>query len=134
MSTQISGSGVVTPTLDLTTPLAQADGGTGQSTALAAVVALLGTQSISANGYVHIGDLLIQWGTLTTTAGADTTVTYPIAFPNAIYSVTGTAQSSGTTQAIFQLQGAPTITNFPCTVNNAGSRVALPVFWIAIGK
>jgi hypothetical protein len=94
----------------------------------------LGSLFQDANGYTKLTNgLILQWGTLTTTAGADTTVTYPIAFPKAVLHVSGTANLIYSTQGIVQLQGTPALSTFAVAVNNAGARIAAPIYWHAIG-
>lgn len=94
----------------------------------------LGSLSVSASGYTKLSNgLVLQWGVLTTTAGADTTVTYPIAFPRTVLHVSATADYNYTSEGIVQLQGTPGVSTFAVVVNNAGSRVAAPIYWFAMG-
>jgi hypothetical protein len=52
--------------------------------------------SLTANGYQRLpGGLILQWGADTAT-GQNHTVTFPIAFPNAIFSVTVSGIANGT--------------------------------------
>jgi len=109
------------------TGLPIAGGGTGQTTALAAIVALAGTQSLAAAGYIHIGSCLIQWGNQTS-AGSAATVTYPIAFPTAALTVSLTGNVAGNGYA--NLNGAGLgLTAFSVIT----SQVTMNFFWIAIG-
>ena len=49
------------------------------------------TRSLTGNGYAFLpGGLLVQWGS-GVTSGGGVTVTFPIAFPNSLFSVTVTA-------------------------------------------
>lgn len=58
-----------------------------------------GNQSLGGNGYQKLpGGLIMQWGSFTQTASS-TTVTLPIAFPNAFLNVQQTLIGSGSTSA-----------------------------------
>jgi hypothetical protein len=58
-----------------------------------------GNQSLSGNGYQKLpGGLIMQWGSFTQT-GISTTVTLPIAFPNAMLNVQQTITGSGSVSA-----------------------------------
>lgn len=90
--------------------------------------------SFAANGYQKLpGGLIIQWGTTALiSTDALLSVTFPIAFPNAALSITGSGVSS-------QISGGATQTgfNFP-TLSTTGFIVANDttqnnIRWIAIG-
>ncbi|WP_244135840.1 gp53-like domain-containing protein [Burkholderia vietnamiensis] len=76
------------------------------------VVNGVGTGAFSANGYQKLpSGLIIQWGTYNTSTSA-VTVNFPLAFPNAVYSVTCTPISTlayGTADAVY---GAPGLSSF----------------------
>jgi hypothetical protein len=99
-------------------------------------------KSLGANGYQKLpGGLIIQWGTVNVTTvsgtGGSTTVTFPIAFPNAHFCGLATqnqgavisggyvpyVQKSSLSQCIVWLDDAVSAT--------AGT---YPVFWVAIGN
>ncbi len=58
------------------------------------------TNNTGSNGYQYLpGGTIIQWGTVSATTGG-TTFTFPISFPNAVRSITATANSGSTSQVI----------------------------------
>jgi len=89
-----------------TTALADGDGilindaGTMRMTTVQTVKTYMGAnpytaQSTSANGYItFVGGIIIQWGSFSSSDASTTTVTFPIAFPNACHSVTGLQQGT----------------------------------------
>ena len=92
-------------------------------------------QSLSANGYQKLpGGLIIQWGGLNITTG--TVVTFPIAFPNTLYSVTAAqgANSSATNSTIdtFSLG----LTGFSASAFNAstGASTLRTITYVAFGR
>lgn len=104
-----------------------------------------GAVSKTANGYVTMPNgLIIQWGThLTAMANYNVaTITFPIAFPTACFTVqltarAVTAKSSGASglENGIKLNGTPTTTNFSVYVNWSGSGAGDTIYptWIAIG-
>lgn len=67
--------------------------------------------SFSTSGYQKFGSgLIIQWATFITSAGGFTNWTFPIAFPTALFQVTGTIQLSGST-GIAMLKWNPAASN-----------------------
>ncbi|WP_438833118.1 gp53-like domain-containing protein [Chitinibacter bivalviorum] len=89
--------------------------------------------SLAANGYQKLpSGLILQWGTLTSSASADVTITYPIAFPTAVKSLVATAYASGA--GYFATPNALAVST--CSVSawsSASTRVSAPIFWSAIG-
>lgn len=96
---------------------------------------------LSSIGYIAfptwMGGLIIQWGKIATTLGADVPVTFPLTFPNALLSIVGTEYSVN-----------PTITDTPIVAitqpNLVGfgastisyqtqARIVDAIHWIAIG-
>ena len=114
-------------TLPATTAFVQ----TAVTNALATYTTANFNNSLVANGYQKLpGGLILQWGvTGPVTTVSDSTITFPIAYTTAAYSVVATANSSGTTQAS-NLVNSFTKTNF--VVHNSGSTSSL-FSWIAIG-
>ena len=104
-----------------------------------------GTSSISANGWTRLPNgLIIQWGThLTAMANySASTVTFPIPFPTACFTVqltaravTTAANGSATLENGIKLNGTPTTTSFGVYVNWAGSHAGATIYptWFAIG-
>ncbi len=86
------------------------------------------TQSLgSGNGYQRFpGGLIIQWGINTAS-----TVTFPIAFPNACRSVMATGNASGSGRTI--RTGSFTTTNFNLFADFCCVNSVINSCWIAIG-
>jgi hypothetical protein len=103
-----------------------------------------GTSSKTANGWCVLPNgLIMQWGThLTAMANYSvSTVTFPIPFPNACFTVQLTARAvtatvaGATLENGIKLNGVPTTTTFGVYVNWAGNQAGVPIYptWIAIG-
>lgn len=91
--------------------------------------------SFATSGYQKLpSGLIVQWGAFLGNAGSDTTLTYPIAFPNAVYAISGTTTSGSNSDAsIFSVQIAG-LSSVPASVwNNSGTRVSRTCSYIAIG-
>jgi hypothetical protein len=86
------------------------------------------------NGYTFLpGGLIMQWGFSTAvTSSAGNTINYPIAFPNAIYNVSATVQTSDNSTIRFSILGNPTLTNFSTTQTSSSKFTRL--YWTAIGS
>jgi len=93
-------------------------------------------QDMSPNGRQKLpGGLLLQFGTVTTSAGADLPVSFPITFPNYIRSMSTILVGSYTSQRTIQLAGHPTTAGFSiAAVDSSNSRVACDIYWWALGK
>jgi hypothetical protein len=93
-------------------------------------------QDLSANGRQKLpGGLIFQFGTVTTVAGADLPVNFPIAFPNNVRSMSAILVGSYTSQRTVQLAGHPTTTGFSiAAVDSSNMRVACDIYWFALGK
>jgi hypothetical protein len=89
-------------------------------------------QSLSASGYQKLpGGLIMQWGNAGAMTGGQTkTITYPIAFPNAVYNVQTTNIVSTDTNEISYVYNVGT-TTFVVANSNPGSLTG--VYWFAIG-
>ena len=83
----------------------------------------LGTTNNSSGYQYHPGGLIIQWGYSSSWAA----VTFPIAFPNHAFSVTGTPT---TNQEFFIVSGSLTTTGFTPGTNGNTS----PFYWVAFGN
>ena len=60
-----------------------------------------GSQSLTANGYVTLpGGGIIQWGNGITDGGGNGTITFPITFPNAAFSITVTCNNNNALASI----------------------------------
>lgn len=96
-------------------------------------------QALSANGYQRIpGGLILQWGTLDignwtpSSTASNNTVTFPVAFPNAMFAAVA-APSTGITSIGITME-EPTTTNMKMRYYN--DKIAVPylsIRWIAIG-
>ena len=91
----------------------------------------LGIPSAIANGYSYLPNgLLLQWGTLLA-ANTTSTVTFPIAFPTACYSVVATAAATILVSAN-SLQ-IVTVNTTIAQVRSATTNVTSKAYWMAIG-
>lgn len=90
------------------------------------------TKSLGANGYQKLpGGLIIQWGKDNSAGGGEPTVTFPIAFPSAVVSIT--------TGAVTNAAGASWVyqerirTNYSTSGFGYQSSTDGGMFWIALG-
>lgn len=95
-------------------------------------------QSLSASGYQKLpGGLIIQWGTFTTTAGAKSNLTFPVAFPTALVSIAANLNISTLLSGVFPNfdYAAATLSLIPTWTTNDSSTtvIAVNIRWIAIG-
>jgi hypothetical protein len=90
-------------------------------------------KSYGTSGYQKLaGGLIIQWGSSTSSAGASSTVVFPLQFPTAVRSITITPSVSG--QPVFATADSQTTLGFGFSVwNTAAARVSVGAFWVAIG-
>jgi hypothetical protein len=104
-----------------------------------------GTSSKTANGWVKLPNgLIMQWGThLTAMANYSTaTITFPIPFPTACFTVQLTARAvnapagGATLENGIKLNGVPTTATFAVYINWSGSQAGAPIYptWFAIGN
>jgi hypothetical protein len=118
--------------------LAIANGGTGQSTASAALAALGVDTSTYLSGYITLGTIKIQWGTTgNVTVGLSLSVSFPSVFATGCLGVVCTANSwTGTVnESYISLADAPTTSGFTAYAarsSGSGSDSANG-FYIAIG-
>lgn len=102
--------------------------------AIKAVAIAQFTQLFSASGWVKLPNgLILQWGSLTTSASGTVTQTFPLTFPSQCYSaacmcLTGGSGAFASTEGI----GVSGIVVAGWTNNT--TRVALTTYYIAIGK
>ncbi len=91
-----------------------------------------GNQSLGTSGYQKLpGGLIMQWGnTGALSGGQNLTVTYPIAFPNAVFNVQTTVIVSTDTNEIAHVYSVGTST-FVVANSNPGSVDG--VYWLAFG-
>lgn len=93
-----------------------------------------GTSNQSANGYQKLpSGLLIQWGTFLASASADVAVTFPVAFPNAVFSLATT--QAGQNAMFYSGYNTPTPIGFNGSAwLNSTTRGSTIVSYIAIGR
>ena len=89
--------------------------------------------SHAASGYQKLpGGLILQWGQATTSASADITVVFPVAFPTGVFSITAAAAEGGT--GAFINYNTTTLTNFKLAGwTTTTTRTSVGSSWIAIG-
>jgi hypothetical protein len=112
------------------------------STANAAITANTAglAASLSVNGYQKLpSGLIIQWGSATPSGGVSS-VTFPIAFPHALFAVVGTLKTASTTLTESDTfnTSATSTTGFTgqhrfTAGATAPAAATQPVFWVAIG-
>lgn len=93
-------------------------------------------QRLFSTGYQKLpGGLIIQWGTLTSSAEADSEVIFPIPFPNALFSKTGTYRHGARSANIIVSIGAHSRVSMHigCWIAAQERRTAGVVDWIALG-
>ncbi|HEX8894479.1 MAG TPA: hypothetical protein VF783_14205 [Terriglobales bacterium] len=90
--------------------------------------------SQAANGYQKFaGGTILQWGTFSGSASADTPVTFPIAFTTAVYSISMAPLGVGA--MFYPGYNSPTVNGFNgSTWSSSSTRAATNAFWMAIGK
>lgn len=93
------------------------------------------TMNNGATGYARLpGGLIVQWGTATQNASLYVSIPMPLAFPNALLSITGNHIGTGGAMCV---EDATSRTRFGTSFyifNNAGSRSAgWPMSWLAVG-
>ena len=95
---------------------------------------LMGQNSISANGFVTIpGGLILQWGSTTAVASSSsTTITFPLAFPNNVFSVQATIVTNDNSTIRFSLLNNASTTGFVTTQTNSSHFTNL--YWFAVGN
>lgn len=89
--------------------------------------------SLATNGYYKLpGGLIIQWLTVTGSTSATVPVTFPLPFPNQLF---GTAMAMDWTSPGYPTLQSQTLVGVSVnTWNNSGTRSALAVTIIAVGK
>lgn len=89
--------------------------------------------SKATSGYQKLpSDVIIQWGIATSSGSADTTVTFPIAFPTAVPLITGSV--GATLASLVFVVNTASKTSFTCNVYNTTNARSVNTFsWVAIG-
>lgn len=93
--------------------------------------------SLAASGYQKLpSGLIVQWGSIVTSATANVTVTFPIAFPNNVFNISCTPDNSGGSGSWAAYSGS-SITLSGVQIAgwaSSASRSVITVNWIAIGR
>jgi len=91
------------------------------------------TQSLSTNGWQRLpSGLIIQWGELLVSSGAEQSVTFPIAFPNSAFGFFATSvQNAGQTSALIFIQARLQSVSQGFLLASSGT--ANTTRWFAIG-
>lgn len=90
----------------------------------------IGTKSVAQNGYIKFYNVTIQWGKAQSKA-SKTTVNFPIAFSNSVYSITASYDDPGDTEGA---ANSPSISGYSKTqVVFSSSNSYSNIYWIAIG-
>ncbi len=127
--TSVAGAGTVngiTLTGTVTTSGNLTLGGTLANVNLATQMSLAAS-SIAANGYLKIGTLVIQWGVSSNLSGGTQSVSFPITFPTAVFSVQASISSATAAKVSVNSIDA---TGFAVNSDLSG----VPAYWIAIGN
>lgn len=77
--------------------------------------------------------LIMQWGSGTTNSSGALAITWPIAFPNATLSATGSGGSGVPAAYIVSFAGGTKTTGSFFAANSSGTGIIVSVWWIAIG-
>lgn len=89
-------------------------------------------QSLATSGYQKLpGGLIVQWGNGNSSAGS-LSVTYPTAFPTAVFQTVANCAGTANVVAVISTQTTSGVTMFT-HVGNTGSAAAVTVRWIAVG-
>lgn len=96
-----------------------------------------GVPTISASGYVYLpGGVLMQWGTNSAVWNGTPTITFPLAFSAAPYSITANTETGGASLRAYVTVGTFTATTWkPTLYAEGGSLITLArvLYWVAIG-
>jgi len=92
------------------------------------------SQSLTTNGYrINSDGFIEQWGTVTASISADTAVVFPIAFPNALFSITGQVINNPNNVILVFTTESELLTGFTMNAMATSGRTANTVMWRAIG-
>ena len=90
-------------------------------------------------GYIKfpdwLGGWIVEWGISVSGAGGDTSVSFPLAFPNNVFPVLCTPTNGGGSTPNFASVGVTSTTAFNFSVwNTSAGRVASACKWVAMGN
>jgi hypothetical protein len=90
------------------------------------------------NGYQKLpSGLIIQWGSVTSSASADLVVNYPIQFPTLQFALVATAYISGNSTRdtnVMVRRDAPGLSQFSVGTFLTATRISEAIFWMALGR
>jgi cytoskeletal protein CcmA (bactofilin family) len=121
------GIGTTTPNKELTV--------VGDISATGTLYTHSSSYSLSSNGYTKLPNgLIMQWGSSTSISTGETTVNFPIPFPNQCYSITSTPIDGNGSNPYFPSTGNRNLSSFNYSVyNTSATRVIQVIYWQAIG-
>ena len=114
---------------------AQIKAGTPGSVALTPAN-LAGLATLASTGsYILPGGLILNWGNATTNAGGDVTVSFNAPFQTTVYGVFADQYGAVSAGNFVAVGNAITLSNFSVSAwSNSTTRVAVNIYWFAIGK
>ena len=94
-------------------------------------LAYLGPAMASSNGYITLGGVLFQWGSVNAPGAGSSIVSFPLAFTNPPFSIQLTPRNDGSHSAFtYYIDGLPTTTQFAYRGSTSGSNT---LYWFAVG-
>lgn len=97
-----------------------------------------GISSAAASGWSYVSPgIIMQWGIVVYVAGVNVAVNFPVAFPNAFFSITMTPIApTNATKSAAQVIGVPTVANFTPFIitTTTGAELSGSLYYIAIGN
>lgn len=104
---------------------------------LALLTAWFPKRTFATNDFIRIpdvsGGLIIQFGQVTTLAGADTPVTFPTPFPLALRGLFGQVLGNTLNTGYVFTSESETVTGFSCNAITTGGRNAVAAAWFSFG-
>ncbi len=122
----------------LPNPLPAIDGNALTNLNMANLTGTWANQSQTTNGYVKMGGLILQWGTVAYTTWSGIGVNFPIAFPNNVFSITTNVNDVGGGPGGNTPCKTTAITNASFNIRGqqswSGTDNSTLIKWIAIGN
>jgi len=105
-------------------------------TPLRVIEAVIPAKSIVTNGYIKLGGgIYLQWGRLTVATGGAGSVSFPVAFPSAVFSIVVTGVSNSVVQTGVSLNAGYSRTAFSYDVAvDDGTLAYSEIHWQAYGN
>lgn len=102
------------------------------------VNSIITSYSAAANGYIQLGPILEQWGQIQKQASAvNAAVTFPIAFPNVVWTIELTTSANSTLPGFGQAVTSSKTTGCNVTGLSFGSSppdATITIYWVAKGN